>query len=200
MELGYSWLGKELAVDFANTVIVVRPGEELDGLATGAELARWLELERDRLGSVPDAEARLRDFRRLRAAIRGLLAAAAEGEELPETAVATVNRASAAAPSFVQLRVPAEAVVESRARTRVDATFGAIAASAVEVLGGPDRERIRVCAAPSCGLFFLAGRQRQQWCTPSCGNRARVARHYARREQPARLTPPAAPARRDRVD
>ena len=55
MALSYSWLGKELALDFANTVIVVRPGEELDGLATEAQLARWLELERDRLGPAPGA-------------------------------------------------------------------------------------------------------------------------------------------------
>jgi predicted RNA-binding Zn ribbon-like protein len=28
-------------------------------------------------------------------------------------------------------------------------------------------------------VYFLAGRKRQ-WCSASCGNRARVARHYAR--------------------
>ena len=59
MSLGYSWLGRDLALDLANTVIVVRAGEEIDGLATAAGLARWLELERDRLGEVPGAEARM---------------------------------------------------------------------------------------------------------------------------------------------
>ena len=180
MSLGYSWLGKELAVDFANTVIVVRPGEEIDGLVTEADLDRWLELERDRIGAVPGAGARLRDFRRLRAAVRGLLTAAAAGNELPAVAVVAVNQASAAAPRFVQLRESAS-VLESRARNRVDEILGAIAASAVELVGGPDRELIRICGAPSCGLYFVAGRDRQHWCSPSCGNRARVARHYARR-------------------
>jgi predicted RNA-binding Zn ribbon-like protein len=178
MALGYSWLGKELAVDFANTVIVVRPGEELDGLAAEEDLARWLELERDRLGEAPGAG--LQEFRRLRDAIRALMTAAAEGHELPATAVAYVNRASRAAPRFAQLRNGA-AVDESRARTRVDEILGTIAASAIELLGGPDRELIRVCRAPRCGLYFVADRERRQWCTPSCGNRARVARHYARR-------------------
>ena len=180
MELGYGWLGQNLAVDLANTVIVVRPGEELDGLTNAAELARWLELERDRLGAAPGTKARLQDFRLLRDSVRAVLAAAAAEDELPEDAVAAVNRASAAAPSVVQLRVPEGAVVESRARTRVDAILGAVAAAAVELLGGPDRELVRVCEAPRCGLFFLAARGRQQWCSPSCGNRARVARHYAR--------------------
>jgi predicted RNA-binding Zn ribbon-like protein len=190
MQLGYSWLGKELAVDFANTVIVVRPDEELDGLATEADLARWLELERDRLGAAPGAAARLRDFRRLRDAIRSLLTAAAEDAELPPAGITLVNRASKAAPRFVQLHAW-DVVVESEARDRVDAILGAIAASAIELLGGPDREHIRVCRAPRCGLYFVGAREQQQWCTPSCGNRARVARHYARRsrQQPSSARP-----------
>ena len=178
MQLGYSWLGKELAVDLANTMIVVRPGEELDGLATEEDLERWLEIERDRLGRVPGAG--LQEFRRLRAAVRALMTAAAEAEELPARAVAIVNRASRAAPRFAQLRA-GSAVDESRARTRADEVLGAIATSAIELLGSSDRELIRVCRAPRCGLYFLADRERRQWCSPSCGNRARVARHYARR-------------------
>jgi predicted RNA-binding Zn ribbon-like protein len=181
MQLGYSWLGKELAVDFANTVIVVRPGDELDGLATEEDLERWLELERERLGEAP--RAGLEEFRGLRDAVRALMAAAAEGNELPTRAVATVNRASRAAPRFVQLRDGAT-VDGSRARTRADEVLGAIAASAIELLGGPDRELVRVCRAPRCGLYFLADREGRQWCSPSCGNRARVARHYARRARP----------------
>jgi predicted RNA-binding Zn ribbon-like protein len=196
MALSYSWLGQPLALDLANTIVVVRPGDEIDGLATGPDLARWLELGRDRLGDAPQADARLRDFRRLRDAIRALLASVAQDAELPAPAVAAVNRASAAAPVFVQLRVPAEAVVESSAGTRVDAILGEIAASAVELLGGSDRERIRVCEAPRCGLYFLAVRGRQEWCSASCGNRARVARHYARRSRRAATTatPPASAA------
>jgi predicted RNA-binding Zn ribbon-like protein len=80
----------------------------------------------------------------------------------------------------LQLRDEAVAV-ESCASSRVDAILGAIASSAVELLGSPDRELLRVCRAPRCGLYFVSARERQQWCTPSCGNRARVARHYAAR-------------------
>jgi predicted RNA-binding Zn ribbon-like protein len=192
MALSYSWLGKDLALDFANTVIVVRPGEELDGLAEEDGLARWLELERDRFGDVSGAEARLEEFRRLRDAIRALLAT---DDDLPAADVETVNRASVAAPSVVRL-LPQGVVVESRADTPVDAVLGAIAAAAVGLLGGPDRDLVRVCEAPSCGLFFLAARERQQWCTPSCGNRARVARHYARRARTGSGRTGEAPPRR----
>jgi predicted RNA-binding Zn ribbon-like protein len=59
--------------------------------------------------------------------------------------------------------------------------LAAIARSAIEVVGGPDRGRVRVCRAPGCGTFFLAGRAGQVWCSAACGNRARVARHHDRR-------------------
>ena len=180
MALSYSWLGQELALDLANTVI-----EEIDGLATSGDLRRWLDLECERLGAAPGAEERLRDFRDLRDGVRALLTAAANGGELPTSAVAALNRASEAAPSFVQLQAPADVVVEWRAATPVDRVRGALAASAIDLLGGPERDRIRVCGAPRCGLFFLASREQQQWCSPTCGNRARVARHYARRARRA---------------
>jgi predicted RNA-binding Zn ribbon-like protein len=51
------------------------------------------------------------------------------------------------------------------------------------LLAGPDASRIRACQAPGCVLFFLAERRRRDWCSPACGNRARVARHYRRQRQ-----------------
>jgi predicted RNA-binding Zn ribbon-like protein len=43
-------------------------------------------------------------------------------------------------------------------------------------VGGPRRDRLRQCGAPGCGRWFLASRPRQRWCSPACGNRARLAR------------------------
>jgi predicted RNA-binding Zn ribbon-like protein len=184
MPLSYAWLGAPLALDLANTVLVVRPGEEIDGLATEAGLARWLELERERIA---DASPGLDDVHRLRGAVRALIHAAAHGRELPADAVEAVNRTAAAAPSFPQLRESA-VVVESTARTRAEQALGAIAASAIALVGGPDRERLRNCLAPRFGMYFLAGRGQQVWCCAACGNRARVARHAQRSASTA--TPP----------
>jgi predicted RNA-binding Zn ribbon-like protein len=188
VSLSYTWLGAPLALDLANTVVVVRPGEEIDGLADDAELARWLELERGRLGDVDGAESAVAEFHALRRSVRALVHAAAHGRELPAGAVEAVNRTTAAAATFPQLRGDA-AVVESRARTRGDEILGAIAASAVRLVGGPDRGRLRNCEAPRCGMYFLAGREGQVWCCAACGNRARVARHAQRAARTA--TPPA---------
>ncbi|WP_225853148.1 CGNR zinc finger domain-containing protein [Micromonospora sp. AMSO1212t] len=48
--------------------------------------------------------------------------------------------------------------------------------------GADGRERLRACPAPRCVRYFLQEHARQQWCKPSCGNRARVARHYQRHQ------------------
>jgi GNAT superfamily N-acetyltransferase len=55
--------------------------------------------------------------------------------------------------------------------------LGALARSAIAVLSEPPRERLQICRAPSCGMFFLGARR---WCCAACGNRARAARHYRR--------------------
>ncbi|MFF3488386.1 CGNR zinc finger domain-containing protein [Streptomyces sp. NPDC002701] len=61
----------------------------------------------------------------------------------------------------------------------------ALARAAVAFLAGPDRRRLRACHAPRCVRYFLQDHPRQEWCTPSCGNRARVARHHERHKKTA---------------
>ncbi|MBM9507392.1 CGNR zinc finger domain-containing protein [Actinacidiphila acididurans] len=63
----------------------------------------------------------------------------------------------------------------------------ALARAAVAFLAGPDRALLRACPAPRCVRYFVKEHPRQEWCKPSCGNRARVARHHARRS--SRLDP-----------
>ncbi len=169
-----------LALALANT------GAEADVLGTPAELTAWLVEHEQELGS-PDDEVALRgaDFRALRTAIREAVSTRLPGGSLPADAVRTLNEASAAVPTAPALEnglkgpVRVERVTASPSRTvRILAT---IARSAVELLGGPDRERLRLCPATRCGKAFLASRSRQVWCSDSCGNRMRVARHHARR-------------------
>ncbi|HEX8134886.1 MAG TPA: CGNR zinc finger domain-containing protein, partial [Actinomycetes bacterium] len=62
-----------------------------------------------------------------------------------------------------------------------DAFLADLATSAITLVGGARRDRLRRCAAPGCGRFFVASRPRQTWCRPSCGNRARLARFHQRR-------------------
>jgi predicted RNA-binding Zn ribbon-like protein len=59
--------------------------------------------------------------------------------------------------------------------------LGAIGRSGIDFLAGPDRLRLRACPAARCVKYFLQDDPRQTWCSPSCGNRERVNRHYQRK-------------------
>lgn len=177
--------GEPVSIALAGTVASLRPRGSTDLLATPSQLAVWLEGQEDRLGAAPPEVAlRIEGFRSLREAIRELLEAACRGDPLPVAAVDRLNQASRALPSFPILDVSDPAgprVVEGGvAGGRATEIAAVIARSAIEILGGPDRERLKICGAPRCGRFFLASRPRQLWCGPACGNRVRVARHAAR--------------------
>ena len=170
-----------LAISLAGTTLA---GAEWDSLSGPRQLGGWLEAHGI---EVPGLELRLADVRELRSAILALFAAAAEGRSLPSGAAGTLNDASAAAPRCVRLDVRdgVPRAVEVTGAPDAAAAFGRIARSAIGLLGGPDRERLRSCAAPGCGRFFLAERPRHVWCSNACGNRVRVARHHARRRGPS---------------
>ncbi|MBB4676851.1 hypothetical protein HNR67_002969 [Crossiella cryophila] len=55
------------------------------------------------------------------------------------------------------------------------------ARAAIEFLGSGERFGLRVCRGPRCVKYYLLAHPRQGWCSPACGNRARVSRHYHRR-------------------
>ena len=158
-------------------------GDALDG---PGGLDRWMSDHRELVGDPgPDTPLRVAEFRSLRDAVRALLGATAERRTLPPDAVALVNDLSAAAPVRVELDAtdPARPVVRASAGpgSPTIAILAGIARSAIEVVGGPDRDRLRRCEAPRCGRFFLAERRGTRWCSPACGNRARVARYHERR-------------------
>jgi predicted RNA-binding Zn ribbon-like protein len=169
-----------LALALANTAA------EGDTLATPAALTAWLCVHEERLGPADEEVAlRLADFRALRSAIREAVSASLQGVTPSSDSVRTLNEASAAVPTAPALedgsggRVSVERATASPSRTvQILAT---IARSAIHLLGGPDRDRLRLCPASRCGTAFLASRMRQVWCSASCGNRMRVARHHARR-------------------
>jgi predicted RNA-binding Zn ribbon-like protein len=162
----------ELAVDLANTVRAGRGGQAVDLLADRDGLAGWLRA----VGGPGDAGPA--ELVALRGQVLGLLEARLSRRPLPAAAVAAVNRAAAAAPGVVQLEA-GELVVRAAA-TPGDAFLAELAASAITLVGGPGRDRLRRCRAPGCGRWFLASRPRQTWCSPACGNRARLARFHQR--------------------
>ncbi|MFF4187561.1 CGNR zinc finger domain-containing protein [Streptomyces sp. NPDC001691] len=158
--------GTSLALELANTIYAVR-GRRQDGLDA------WL----DQRG----ADADRTRFTELRDAVRTLIQAASEGAGYPPEARAIVNQASAAAPSWLELTdEPGIEEKSAPAGSAADIELAAVARDAIALLAGERREALRPCQAPACLQFFLKAHPRQEFCGPACGNRARVARHYAR--------------------
>jgi predicted RNA-binding Zn ribbon-like protein len=168
----------ELAIDLANTLERRRDGATVDLLADQDGLARWLRGTGGPAGAGGAGGVGAEQLQALRGHVLALLGAAVGQRPLPRAAVTAVNRAAAAAPAVVQLETD-ELVVRYGASPG-DAFLADVAASAISLVGGPRRDRLRRCGAPGCGRWFVASRPRQRWCSPSCGNRARVARFQQR--------------------
>ena len=149
-------------------------------LSEPAEATRWLRGHG--LRGVLSAPG-LRALLDLRASVDTLLRAAVQDEPPPATALERLNALSAEAAACMQLNWPAGGAPRMWVSTPGGpdaAALGAVARSAIELLSGPDRQRLRICGAHGCERLFLATSSRQQWCSPACGNRVRVARHAAR--------------------
>ena len=182
LRVTWEWLGQEAALDVANTVAVSN-GIEHDLLSPEVEYERWAVAAANSPALMPD-EAEAIDAARarllgLREPIRRVLAATAAGEPPPSAAVAKLNRVSRSSPAWLELD-PRGEVRQRTQGSAADRLLATYARSAMEI-AAEGAARLRVCPAPSCGMFFRPGRSDQHWCSTQCGSRARVARHYRAR-------------------
>lgn len=188
------WLLFPPAVDLANTVVLT-PNGDRDLLESHDQLETWIAAERGRIPGVEAASGRLDDVRKLRVSVRKLLYARARGERPPQRARHEINAISASVPVRTRLTDDGRAVEELDARDPYGLFEATVARSAI-ALADRGEDRICVCAAPSCGMLYLRGHPRQVWCSQACGNRARVARHAARRRGDRGHPAPSPPASR----
>ncbi|MFI5633282.1 CGNR zinc finger domain-containing protein [Streptomyces sp. NPDC051664] len=131
--------------------------------------------------------------RSLRAAVRTLFAHAVRPDErspadarnlmpVPRHSTGSMPRPQLSRPSLVltgRTRAPPSSPT-TRPVQRRDALPAALARAVIGFLAGPDRAALRACHAPRCVRYFIKAYSRQESCKPSCGNRARVARHHER--------------------
>lgn len=184
---GAPLLGEPVSIEFANTVFAVR-GCPTEGLESPLALEQWLQDKGFAADGVTAGD--LDAARELRTAIRSVAAAVTEGREWDAQAVATVNAYAASTPRWRELAVePEPHVVEQSSGGPVETALGIIADNAIEIFGGPSRAHLRGCPGPNCILYFLTD-GRREWCSKTCGNRARAARHYARTRQATESGPP----------
>lgn len=192
-------LGEPLAVELMNTIWADRDGVH-DTLDTVDGVRGWLAdiAERTRLSgrkilalSAADIDATSASLRGLRDGLRRLAAEITNDprpdERSPvasaEAAVALINAAAAATPRWSSLRWTGEGPPTRVAHASDHdglAITSTIAEQAIDQFAGEENGRLRACLAPGCVLYFIKSHPRREWCSPGCGNRARVARHYAR--------------------
>lgn len=180
----WAWLGQGQAMDLANTVAIER-GLERDLLAPSGAFERWATAESDVLELEPSDQARLHDSRSallaLRTPVRDVLAALAYGATPPSDALDALNAASRAAPEWLELDRTTGRLVTRHSGSGQDRLVASFARSGLRLAERRVTESIRVCGAPSCGMFYRPSRARQVWCSTQCGTRARVARAYRSR-------------------
>lgn len=202
-QTGAPLLGEPLPVELMNTVHAERDGIH-DALLDADDLARWLRAVSPRFvpalaldetaGATPPPLPLVERYRQLRDALRRMAAVATEdprpaaASAAPDlaTAVEAVNRACAYAPEWSRMvwpdgGAPSLAAVTGPSHGHPAAiALSRIAEQAVRLFTGPDRAELRACRAPGCVLYFVRAHPRREWCSATCGNRARVARHYQR--------------------
>ncbi|HYY46881.1 MAG TPA: CGNR zinc finger domain-containing protein [Candidatus Angelobacter sp.] len=185
----------QTGLDFVNTLdLWPVPHDHLDSAESALD---WL-VEHDLLhrearahllatfATSPAAGAEiLGKLRRVRQAMRGVLEAAAV-QRAPEAAdLEEMNRALRT--HYIYELVPAPDGVSLDHRHQGDPVDGAMArlaeSIARELIQG-DNSRLRVCENTQCRWVFkdTSRTGKRKWCSMrSCGNRAKVARHRARR-------------------
>ena len=174
----------ELAIELANTTYASR-GEVQDALTTTADLAAWLSRVGGSLTTPPtDAELAhlsatdLDHAHRLRKAVRDVAGAVSAGDAAPADGVAELNSRLRAAPIWWELAGDGRLRREAHhGGSSIDAALSQTAANAVDLLVD---DKIRACGAPTCVLLFVQDHPRREWCSDTCGNRVRAARHYDR--------------------
>jgi predicted RNA-binding Zn ribbon-like protein len=185
----YPTVGEPLAIQLVNTLFT-DGGRPMDALTTPAALARWLQANADRIDTTPPRKLGAPDVERtreLRMVIRALLAAVVDGDPAPAATVKRLNQLAALTSFTRRLDWPAGATPKAQlalsGADRVDALLALLAQDAIDVLGGSGAGRLRRCEAPGCICYYLKDHPRREWCSPTCGNRVRVARHYKRTHQ-----------------
>ncbi|WP_326946548.1 CGNR zinc finger domain-containing protein [Amycolatopsis sp. NBC_01307] len=135
----------------------------------------WLHARGLRVTSVADVTP-LTD---LRTAVRELLAALAEDRAPAAAAVDAVNaaaRTDAAAPQLTWAAGPRREWRSTRPGS-VDEAVATLARDAIDVAGGDLGRLVRPCEAHGCVRFYLREHARRRWCSTTCGDRVRAARH-----------------------
>jgi predicted RNA-binding Zn ribbon-like protein len=183
--------------DFLNTAELDGSGRPVEHLSSLADATGWLEghgllhpTKRRPLDASPPARAEelVAHVRAVRSGLREVVEAVVAVRPVDAQALETVN-AILRARSALEL-VPDEggvALAHRHVGDPLDDALAAVAEPLVAVIAAGGIDRLRICANDGCRWVFQDSSRtgRRRWCSmASCGNRAKAARHRARRLAP----------------
>jgi predicted RNA-binding Zn ribbon-like protein len=165
-----------LALRFTATVSDRADMAPRERLTDPARLKMWLQAAG--LDATDVSPTDLKDAVELREAIYRIGSAIAAGEKPDSKNVRTLNTVAAAGHAKAALEHDL-AGWRLTGTTPVGDALGVLATDAINILGGPDRNRIKNCEGPGCaGLFLDTSRgANRRWCSMNtCGNKVKKAR------------------------
>jgi len=183
-------LGGRLAVDFVNLGRVFSGSSprplSWERLITFLEAASVVSPERGaQLLALPNIDSRsseglLSRAQRLQTALREAFAAAVRRGRMVREWIESINEILRITEGHDELVSEADALrLEFIAKEdSLDWLLAAIARSGAEILAESAASRLRLCANPTCGLFFCdtSRTRKRRWCSmATCGNRHKVA-------------------------
>ena len=165
-----------LAFRFTATVSDRTDMAPRERLTDPARLKMWLQATG--LEATDASPADLKDAVELREAIYRIGSAIAAGEQPDSQDVRTLNAVAAAGRATAALEHDL-AGWHLTGTAPVGDALGVLATDAINIVGGPERSRIKNCEGPGCaGLFLDTSRgANRRWCSMNtCGNKVKKAR------------------------
>lgn len=196
----YEFIGRQVCLDFVNTVGGIRGGLAQETLTSYGDLVAWglqarllseekayllLQAERD---AAEEAAAVLERAYTLREALYRIFTALVQDAAPATDDLDALNRGLEQGMAGARLIATDDGFAwtwGSNAQA-LDQMLGPLARSAATLLTSKERNRLRQCASPTCGWLFLDSTKnhRRQWCSMTgCGNKARVQRHRQRHDK-----------------
>ena len=176
---------RSIALALANSRLP-RGNNWVDSLVTAEVAHRWLadhHLPTESPEAIRDGD--LEQLANLRTAARDVLEALADGRVPDASSVEAVNSAAAREAITPRLSWSQEGPERSwqAGLPGVQGALAALARDVIDLACGPQAGLIRRCEAHGCVRLYVREHARRRWCSTTCGDRVRAARHQRRVEE-----------------
>ena len=179
-ECEWVWYGGRVSLDFVNTRRD-RAANPVEYLRQPDDLTAWLQAAG--VAATGADAGTFADALMLRESIDALVLATVSGAPPAEQPLSQVNDWLSLVPGPSPVLRRAGHLVTFAASPRdpdVRAALASIALDAAQLIGGDQRDRLRICPGPRCGGRFLdrSAGGRRRWCSMAvCGNRSKASSH-----------------------